>query len=91
MATVPEGPVRGRGRRPAEEVRAGGPTIRCQQDDALQVVAVQGALALDGHFHAVEQTLAFADTGDIRVDLVSQLRAFTHVMTQTLADGSWPS
>lgn len=42
-----------------------------------------GALALDGYFHAVETTLAFHDTGDIRSDLVSQLRAFANVMTQT--------
>lgn len=43
----------------------------------------KGALALDGYFHAVELTLAFPDTGDIRADLVSQLRAFAKVMTQT--------
>lgn len=43
----------------------------------------KGALALDGYFHAVQQTLAFRDTGDIRADLLSQLRAFAHVMTQT--------
>lgn len=35
----------------------------------------RGALALDGYLHAVEETLAFADTGDIRSDLISQLRA----------------
>jgi AcrR family transcriptional regulator len=43
----------------------------------------RGALALDGYFHAVEQTLAFPDTGDIRADLISQLRAFATVMTET--------
>jgi AcrR family transcriptional regulator len=43
----------------------------------------RGALALDGYFHAVEHTLAFEDTGDIRADLVTQLRAFTSVMTGT--------
>ncbi|AYA27023.1 transcriptional regulator, TetR family [Rhodococcus rhodochrous J3] len=42
-----------------------------------------GALALDGYFHAVEGTLAFPDTGDIRVDLISQLRAFGELMTRT--------
>ncbi|MGW5202080.1 hypothetical protein [Streptomyces spiralis] len=26
----------------------------------------KGSLALDGYFHAVEETLAFEDTGDIR-------------------------
>jgi AcrR family transcriptional regulator len=43
----------------------------------------RGALALDGYFHAVEATLAFDDTGDIRADLLSQLRAFAAVMTGT--------
>jgi AcrR family transcriptional regulator len=43
----------------------------------------RGALALDGYFHAVEDTLAFPDTGDIRADLLSQLRAFVQVMTGT--------
>jgi AcrR family transcriptional regulator len=43
----------------------------------------RGALALDGYFHAVEETLAFPDTGDIRADLISQLHAFVTVMTQT--------
>jgi AcrR family transcriptional regulator len=41
----------------------------------------RGALALDGYFDAVEERLAFADTGDIRADLLSQLRAFAAVMT----------
>jgi AcrR family transcriptional regulator len=43
----------------------------------------KGALALDGYFHAVEQTLAFPDTGDIAADLTSQLRSFVHLMTKT--------
>lgn len=43
----------------------------------------KGALALDGYFHAVEQTLAFHDTGDIRADLISQLRAFAELLTRT--------
>jgi AcrR family transcriptional regulator len=43
----------------------------------------RGALALDGYFHAVEDTLAFPDTGDIRADLISQLRAFGKIMTTT--------
>lgn len=103
VATVPEG--RGRGRRPAEEVRADvlhtvGQMLLADgtADLTFERVARQsgvskttlykwwpskGALALDGYFHAVEETLAFAHTGDIRVDLVSQLRAFTHIMTET--------
>jgi AcrR family transcriptional regulator len=42
-----------------------------------------GALALDGYFHAVEDRLAFADTGDLRADLLGQVRAFAEVMTRT--------
>lgn len=43
----------------------------------------RGALALDGYFHAVEPTLAFPDTGDVRADLIAQLRAFARVLTET--------
>jgi AcrR family transcriptional regulator len=43
----------------------------------------KGAMALDGYFHAVETPLAFPDSGDIRVDLIAQLRAFGTVMTRT--------
>jgi AcrR family transcriptional regulator len=43
----------------------------------------RGALALDGYFHAVRDTLAFPDTGDVRADLLTQLRAFARVMTET--------
>lgn len=43
----------------------------------------KGALALEAYFHAVRQTLAFPDTGDIRADLLSQLRAFVELMTKT--------
>jgi AcrR family transcriptional regulator len=43
----------------------------------------RGALALDGYFHAVQETLAFPDTGDIRADLLDQLHAFVHLMTGT--------
>jgi AcrR family transcriptional regulator len=45
----------------------------------------RGALALDGYFHAVEGTLAFSDTGDVRDDLIAQLRAFGRLMTTTPA------
>ena len=96
---------RGRGRRPADEVRAD--VLRAVGDLLLtegsadltfervaRVAGVskttlykwwpsKGALALDGYFHAVEPALAFPDTGDIRADLISQLRAFAQVMTQT--------
>jgi AcrR family transcriptional regulator len=43
----------------------------------------KGALALDGYFHAVQETLAFPDTGDIRADLLDQLHAFVRLMTTT--------
>ncbi|MFF0793972.1 TetR-like C-terminal domain-containing protein [Streptomyces spiralis] len=45
----------------------------------------KGSLALDGYFHAVEETLAFEDTGDIRADLTSRLRALARIMTRTPA------
>lgn len=45
----------------------------------------KGALALDGYFAAVRDTLAFPDTGDIAADLTSQLRAFARLMTRTRA------
>lgn len=95
----------GRGRRPADEVRAdvlktvgdlllteGSADLTFERIARLSGVSKttlykwwpsKGALALDGYFHAVEQTLAFHDTGDIRADLTSQLRAFAQVMTQT--------
>lgn len=95
----------GRGRRPADEVRAdvlktvgdlllteGSADLTFERIARLSGVSKttlykwwpsKGALALDGYFHAVEQTLAFHDTGDIRADLISQLRAFVQVMTET--------
>ncbi|MFC9916489.1 TetR/AcrR family transcriptional regulator [Streptomyces sp. NPDC127197] len=102
---VKEGNGRGRGRRPADEVRA---DVLHTVGDLLLTEGIadltferiarasgvskttlykwwpsKGALALDGYFHAVQETLAFPDTGDIRADLLTQLRAFAHVMTQT--------
>lgn len=44
-----------------------------------------GALALEGYFTAVEETLDFPDTGDLEVDLRTQLRAFIHLLTDTSA------
>lgn len=102
-------PRRGRGRRPAGEVRADiltatGELLLAEGiadltfDRVARVAGVskttlykwwpsRGALALDGYFHAVEETLAFPDTGDIRADLLSQLHAFVALMTET-AGGS---
>jgi AcrR family transcriptional regulator len=96
---------KGRGRRPADEVRADvlravGQLLLTEgsADVTFERVAREagvskttlykwwpsrGALALDGYFHAVEPTLAFPDTGDVRADLIAQLRAFVQVMTQT--------
>jgi AcrR family transcriptional regulator len=103
--TVGESSSRGRGRRPADEVRADvlravGDVLLAEgiADLTFERVArlsgvskttlykwwpSRGALALDGFFHVVEDTLAFDDTGDIRADLISQLRAFVHLTTQT--------
>ncbi|MER6347647.1 TetR/AcrR family transcriptional regulator C-terminal ligand-binding domain-containing protein [Streptomyces sp. NPDC001595] len=100
-----DGGGRGRGRRPADEVRAdvlrtvgellltegvaGVGFERVAKESGVSKTTLykwwpsRGALALDGHFHAVESTLAFPDTGDIRADLLAQLRAFAHVMTRT--------
>ncbi|MFJ4280567.1 TetR/AcrR family transcriptional regulator [Streptomyces massasporeus] len=100
-------PARGRGRRPADEVRAdvfrvvgevlleeGIADLTFERVARLSGVSKttlykwwpsKGALALDGYFHAVEETLAFEDTGDIRADLTRQLRAFAHIMTGTPA------
>jgi AcrR family transcriptional regulator len=41
-----------------------------------------GALALEAYFLAVEQTLAFPDTGDLERDLTSQLHAFVDLLTR---------
>lgn len=98
-------PRRGRGRRPADEVRADilgttGELLLTEGitdltfDRVARLAGVskttlykwwpsRGALALDGYFHAVEHTLAFPDTGDIRADLLSQLHAFVALMTKT--------
>jgi len=96
---------RGRGRRPADEVR--GDVLRAVGevllDEGIAELTFEraarlsgvskttlykwwpskGALALDGYFHAVQVTLAFPDTGDIRTDLLDQLHAFVRLMTAT--------
>jgi AcrR family transcriptional regulator len=94
--------TRGRGRRPADEVRADvlrtvGDLVLTEglADLTFEKVArlagvskttlykwwpSRGALALDGYFHAVEDTLAFEDTGDVREDLRRQLHSFADVM-----------
>lgn len=109
MPTTPDtaSPRRGRGRRPADEVR--GDVLRTVgaillleglADLTFERVAREsgvskttlykwwpsvGALALDGYFHEVEDTLAFPDTGDIRADLAAQLHSFVALMTGTPA------
>ncbi|WP_331714830.1 TetR/AcrR family transcriptional regulator [Auraticoccus cholistanensis] len=94
---------RGRGRRPADEVRAdvlatvgqlmlteGIAELTFERVARLAGVSKttlykwwpsRGALALDGYFHAVENTLAFDDTVDVREDLRHQLHSFADVMT----------
>jgi len=39
-----------------------------------------GALAFDAYYSALEETLAFADTGDVRRDLTTQLHAFVGLL-----------
>lgn len=100
-------PRRGRGRRPAEEVRAdvlqtvgeilladglGAVTFErvARQSGVSKTTLYRwwpsaGALALEGYFHSVEVTLTFANTGDIRADITSQLRSFVTLMTTTPA------
>lgn len=107
MTAAPEPVRRGRGRRPADEVRAdilkaAGELLLADGMAAFTIERVanaagaskmtiykwwpsKGALALDGYFAAVRDTLAFPDTGDIAADLTSQLRAFARLMTRTRA------
>ncbi|MEV6212938.1 TetR/AcrR family transcriptional regulator [Kitasatospora sp. NPDC051914] len=109
-STTPDGdaPVRrGRGRRPADEVRrdilaaagtllfdegmAGFTIERVATTAGVSKMSIykwwpsKGALALDGYFAAVENTLAFPHTGDIEADLLAQLRAFVHLTADTPA------
>lgn len=45
----------------------------------------RGALAFDGYRVAVDQALAFPDTGDVERDIRSQLRSFVRLVTETPA------
>ncbi|MFF3562514.1 TetR/AcrR family transcriptional regulator C-terminal ligand-binding domain-containing protein [Streptomyces sp. NPDC002574] len=107
MTSASEPVRRGRGRRPADEVRgdilkAAGALLLADGMAAFTIERVanaagaskmtiykwwpsKGALALDGYFTAVRDTLAFPDTGDITADLTAQLRAFVRLMTRTRA------
>lgn len=106
-------PRRGRGRRPAAEVRAGvlraaatlllNEGIKAVTFDRVAKAAGSskmtlykwwpsaGALAAEAFFAHSEHQLEFPDTGDIRADLTSQLRAFvrliTHADTETAIAG----
>lgn len=103
--TVP--PRRGRGRRPADDVRSDvlRTVGRILLSDGLAALTFErvsresgaskatlykwwssvGVLALEGYFHAVQDTLAFPDTGDIRADIATQLHHFVDLMTSTPA------
>lgn len=96
------GTRRGRGRRPADEVRAdvlrtvgelmlseGLADLTFERVARLAGVSrttlykwwpSRGALALDGYFHAVRDSLAFDPTHDLREDLRRQLHSFAGVM-----------
>ncbi len=100
-------PRRGRGRRPAAEVRKeileaaaellfadgmAGFTIEKvaeplgrQQDDDLQVVAVQRRPRARRLFPRVDPELVFPDTGDIEADLRTQLHSFLRVIRDSPA------
>ncbi|WP_461009454.1 TetR/AcrR family transcriptional regulator C-terminal ligand-binding domain-containing protein [Streptomyces capparidis] len=89
---------RGRGRRPAAEVRAGvlEAAGRILLRDGLRAVTFDrvateagsskvtlykwwpspGALAAEAYFARSRRALSFADTGDVRADLIAQLGAF---------------
>lgn len=98
---------RGRGRRPAEEVRGRvleaastllfGEGVRAVTFDRVAALAGSsrttlykwwpspGALAAEAYFASSEATLEFHDTGDIFIDIRSQLRAFVRLLTETPA------
>ncbi|PRX51385.1 TetR family transcriptional regulator [Prauserella shujinwangii] len=98
MSAQPANARRGRGRRPAAEVRAGVLAAASQilLRDGLSAVTFDrvakeagsskvtlykwwpspGALAAEAYFARSERTLEFPDTGDLRADLITQLRAF---------------
>ncbi|MFC1401171.1 MULTISPECIES: TetR/AcrR family transcriptional regulator [Streptacidiphilus] len=100
-------PRRGRGRRPAAQVRGevleaaaamlfeGGLASITFEKVAARAGASKmtlykwwpspGALAFEAYFSAVEETLAFADTGDIERDLTAQLHAFVRLLTKQQA------
>jgi len=94
---------RGRGRRPAAEVRADvlAAAGRLLLDDGLRAVTFErvaaesgaskttlykwwpspGALAAEAYFAQSRRTLDFPNTGDLRADLIAQLRSFVRWLT----------
>ncbi|WP_031168593.1 TetR/AcrR family transcriptional regulator [Streptosporangium roseum] len=112
MTQSPPPVRRGRGRRPAGEVRrevlrAAGELLLAEGMAGFTVEKVaalagasrvtlhkwwpsRGALALEGYFSVVGPTLAFPDTGDIAADLITQVRAFVHLMRDTPAGRVMP-
>ena len=94
---------RGRGRRPAAEVRTGvlAAAGRLLLEEGLRAVTFErvakeagasrttlhkwwpspGALAAEAYFASSAPALEFADTGDLRADLVAQLTSFVRLVT----------
>ncbi|GAA1615069.1 TetR/AcrR family transcriptional regulator [Actinoplanes couchii] len=94
---------RGRGRRPADEVRAGvlEAAGRLLLSEGVQAITFDrvakeagsskmtlykwwptpGALAAEAYFASSQPVLEFPDTGDLRADLITQLRSFVHWLT----------
>jgi AcrR family transcriptional regulator len=99
---------RGRGRRPAAEVRAAvlAAAGRILLRDGMQAVTFDrvaaeagsskttlykwwpspGALAADAYFTQSRRVLDIPDTGDVRADLIAQLRAFVRWLTDDGAE-----
>ncbi len=95
---------RGRGRRPAAQVRAdiieataavlfeeGMPAVTfdriatragASKTTLYKWWPTPGALAADAYFTRSEPELAFPDTGDIYIDILTQLRAFVRLLTE---------
>src|SRR5918997_2182984 len=99
---------RGRGRRPAAEVRAAvlAAAGRILLRDGMRAVTFDrvaaeagsskmtlykwwpspGALAAEAYFAQSRRALEFPDTGDVRADLIAQLRAFVHWLKEDGAE-----
>ena len=67
-------------------VRPGGGGSGIQQDDPYKWWPSPGALAAEAYFAHSRQTLDFPNTGDIRADLITQLRSFVRWLKEEGAE-----